>query len=171
VTLVAWLIFGGAMLGMAWFPWCCCDIADPPPCNKCSADSTTVAVTVSGISNGVVCSNCSWWNATFILTRTASNSCLWTKWGNWPCSGGSPAQYYVGAFATTDLATHRIWQASIQNIYASGGTAHLEYGRNKYDSGSASAMDCTATRTTTNDINVTDQGCAGYATMTVTINP
>jgi hypothetical protein len=170
VTLVAWLIFGAAMLGMAWFPWCCC--IDPPPCGYCSSDAETVAVTISGISNGLRCTNCTWFNATFILPRLNYNACTWQKNGytGIACSGLA-SRYTIWAKVMLDLSSHRIWEVAVENTYAYAGTTHLEYGRNRYDSGSTAAMDCTATRSTTNYINVTDEGCAGYATMTVTINP
>ncbi len=167
---IGWMLFAAAMLGMAWFPWCCC--VDPPPCGYCSTDAETVAVTISGISDGVVCSGCSFFNATFILPRLNYNACVWQKYGyaGTNCSGIS-STYTITAAVRLDLSSHKIWEVGLQNIYFVSGVSHLEYGRNRYDSGSTATMDCTATRATTNYINVTDEGCAGYSTMSVTINP
>lgn len=154
----------------AWFP--CCTPYDPPPCAKCSADDDAMSITIAGLSNGTYCSGCSFFNATFVLARSSGDACKWVKTGYGGNCGGV-GEYYVMTVLATVLSpgTNYGFLAGLEARYQQGGTIHIEYVNRRWNSGVASAFDCTATRTTTLYTYLQDAGCNGWSTATIEINP
>lgn len=151
----------------AWFP--CCAQVDPPPCDSCTADSDTVSVTFSGIDDSICV--CSWLNATFVLARTATNSCRWQTTGTFSC--GTGGQYTITAEATTipGITTRRGWRVTVSLAIPSGGIGNtVTY---QWKNSSIDPFDCTATRSlTVNSVASLPDLCdtGSWSTSTCTIN-
>lgn len=169
---------------MSWR--CCCGtVVDPPPCTACTADASTVTLTISGATDST-CNQCNeFFNGTYILSRKLTNACLWTYTNyNHVCwsSGGGIVYYgqlYIQAAAQQLFpSSAKGWNVGI--IYAvtwfPAGYPWPTYTQNliyRWNSGSSSPFDCTATRSLSLHSYVPDpvaQPCANLDSLTITIN-
>jgi len=171
MMLPAWLYLA-TLFAAGWFCCRCQTPYDPPPCGICSADDNAMSITIAGLSNGTYCSGCSFFNATFVLARTAGNACKWEKTGYGGNCGGLGEYYIMNVLATVlSPGSNYGFRAAVEARYAQGGSVHPEYVTRRYNSGAATPFDCTATRTTTLYTYLQDAGCDGWSTATITINP
>lgn len=151
---------------MGWFaPGTCGCCYDPPPCGFCSADNDTITLTIGGFSGMSVCGCARVFNGVWTLPREYANACYYLQTYTYTCvPGGAPRYVNMEAWVTGD-GTHLCWFAQ---LYFQG--VFYNY---KWDSGSMSAFDCTATRTLTFTSISGSFGatpCTGYASTTCQIN-
>lgn len=164
-----------AMVAKSWYPWCCCDIVDPPPCSNCTADANTVSITVSGATDDY-CNQCDEaFNGTFVAVRDPSVSCRWI-YSNyvWPCRvvGSSflfGARGFVLSAQTLFPSANKGWNLSL----TVGANFHNDTAIYRWNSGSTSSFDCTATRSLSNYVftpDPTQSTCANLNGLTITVN-
>lgn len=171
MMLPAWLYLA-TLFAAGWFCCRCQAPYDPPPCGICTADDDAMSITIAGLSNGTYCTGCAYFNATFILARQSGNACLWQRQATYYHCGPYLAIHKMTVIATT-LApgTSKGFIAGLEATYFLSGIGHVEYTRRRWNSGSASSFDCTATRVTSSYLYLQDSGCDGWSTATITINP
>jgi hypothetical protein len=130
-----------------WFP--CCGGASPP-CVHCSTDDSTVTATFGNITDDN-CAACDTFNASWVLDRDDINMCVWEKYGVLNCGGSTGTlSYRIVAWVTFDADAHKIWWCNLLYYHSSWMLYWpAEKYTFKYDSGSSSTMDCTATQTLT----------------------
>jgi hypothetical protein len=154
--------------------WFCCRCQtpfDPPPCGICTADSDALSITIAGLSNAT-CSGCAFFNATFILPRTAGNACKWQKTGIGGNCNTLGQPYIMSVLAGTLSPSSNVgFHAGVQVSSYYSGTMNIEYTNRRWNSGSTADFDCTATRVTSAYTYLQDTGCNGWSTATITINP
>ena len=126
-----------------WFCDCC--HYDTPPCDYCSADADTVAMTIAGIGNNMC--TCTGLPGTYILTRDPSNACIWR--GTLPsfaCIGGATVYGRISATVISLYGQFR-WFAQAE-FWALDGIQFTTQTLVQWtwNSGGNTPFDCTATR-------------------------
>jgi hypothetical protein len=125
-----------------WFCDCC--HYDTPPCDYCSADADTVAMTLAGF--GDLGCDCSAWNGTYILTRRPSNACVWEAYmAPRECPGFGTISGRMTAHVMSLYGQYR-WFADLTLNYYLILYAELRW---TWGSGGGVPFDCTAHRALT----------------------
>lgn len=170
------------MVAKSWYPWCCCDLVDPPPCSSCTADSETISVTIAGATDDA-CTYCDEnVNGTFVLRRLPYSTCGWAFVDyNMVCKYVYPSflkvTFSIGLVAgTLPPSSNKGWHMRISlTTNWTYPSAYEDVATYRWNSGGTSAFDCTATRTLTNYTYVPDpsyvQLCSNMDALTVTVNP
>lgn len=166
---------------MAWYGCQC--VVDPPPCNVCTADAATLTVQISGLVDDA-CANCNEMDATYIVSRTGGDACLW--WAYIYRSGCTGSPFFFGTWMRLALrakvlapSANQGWELHIDtnqgtfiDPYSGPGSNYAIY---RWNSGSTADFDCTATRTLTLNTYVPDPTAANnpcdISALTITVNP
>ncbi|MHB8953573.1 MAG: hypothetical protein ACYC4U_11435 [Pirellulaceae bacterium] len=143
---------------------CCTTTAE---CPRCSADTDSVSVTLGGISSSTC--DCSSLNATFVLARNSSDPCLWEYLGSFYCATYGTVGVSVLASVISGLGGRYYWSVTLQLTWSPFGLAEITW---LWDSGAATAFDCTAEQTLSVNsyTSPTPTICTDWATMTCQVN-
>ena len=169
-----------AMVLKSWYPWCCCDFEDPPPCQYCTADADTVSLSIAGASDDA-CNLCNEGvNSTYILRRSLTGACGWGKilYGG-ACNATPSLDVYTFKMALSVNPLYPSpnigWSLTLEltgYLYSLGGI-YMDVAVYRWNSGGTSDIDCTASRSLTNFSYTPDptrSPCANFGALTVSIN-
>jgi hypothetical protein len=110
----------------------------------CTADNDTLPVTLANFTDNDC--ECSWLNATFILTRSPFWVCRWEYFANLPCQYGYGGTLYFGIIAVATIISGQSgWDVRVY-IGRLGNNDEIHF---RWVSGGFAPFDCTATRNLT----------------------
>lgn len=102
------------------------------PCTRCSSTPASYQVVITGLAN-TTCSNCSTYNATYIIPQSIvvdSSGCTWQIGVNSTACGSGTFAYYINVQATVNGAQTRLRCMMVLDGFGNSATWQDDIGTN-----------------------------------------